>query len=254
MSPPIRDGSGSSIGSIRLGDGSEISEVRTGAGDVVFSASPDIPTEGLLHNYDAQQLSGFADGDSVSTRVDQAGSDDLTGSGIYRDSVINGSPAIEYNSANNHVHDTVFSVSVSPSYHVYAVSVISTNGNNEVIWESNSGRGIKDAQFNGANDWFVNNGGGNLGGINYTSGDNDIVLVEFNSGPETAVRVNGADINRADVGGNGNLDGIRLARNRFDSTTFDQIIGQVLIYNPDAQGYNRSDVESFLSDRWGIVL
>jgi len=41
MSPPIRDGSGSSIGSIRLGDGTEISEVRTGAGDVLFSAIPD---------------------------------------------------------------------------------------------------------------------------------------------------------------------------------------------------------------------
>jgi len=41
MSPPIRDGSGNSIGSIRLGDGSEISEVRTGAGDVLFSAIPD---------------------------------------------------------------------------------------------------------------------------------------------------------------------------------------------------------------------
>jgi len=37
MSPPIRDGSGSSIGAIRLGDGSEIAEVRTGAGDVLFS-------------------------------------------------------------------------------------------------------------------------------------------------------------------------------------------------------------------------
>jgi hypothetical protein len=40
MSPPIRDGSGSSIGSIRLGDGTEISEVRTGAGDVLFSSGP----------------------------------------------------------------------------------------------------------------------------------------------------------------------------------------------------------------------
>jgi len=40
MSPPIRDGSGNSIGSIRLGDGSEISEVRTGAGDVLFSSLP----------------------------------------------------------------------------------------------------------------------------------------------------------------------------------------------------------------------
>jgi hypothetical protein len=42
MSPPIRDGSGDSIGAIRLGDGSEIAEVRTGAGDVLFSAIPDI--------------------------------------------------------------------------------------------------------------------------------------------------------------------------------------------------------------------
>jgi len=41
MSPPIRDGSGSSIGNIRLGDGTEISEVRTGAGDVLFSAGPE---------------------------------------------------------------------------------------------------------------------------------------------------------------------------------------------------------------------
>jgi len=44
MSPPIRDGSGDSIGAIRLGDGSEIAEVRTGAGDVLFSGG--IPASG----------------------------------------------------------------------------------------------------------------------------------------------------------------------------------------------------------------
>jgi len=48
MSPPIRDGSGDSIGSIRLGDGSEIAAVRTGAGDTVFSAGP---PNSLLHQY-----------------------------------------------------------------------------------------------------------------------------------------------------------------------------------------------------------
>jgi len=47
MSPPIRDGSGNSIGSIRLGDGSEMAEVRTGAGDVLFGAitAPDPVTD-----------------------------------------------------------------------------------------------------------------------------------------------------------------------------------------------------------------
>jgi len=66
MSPPIRDGSGSSIGSIRLGDGSEISEVRTGAGDVLFSAFS-IPNSGdlyhaLLPNY---LSSTYSQGNSV---------------------------------------------------------------------------------------------------------------------------------------------------------------------------------------------
>jgi len=67
MNPPIRDGSGDSIGSIRLGDGSEISEVRTGAGDVLFSASA-IPDSGIylddvadnkLNNRDTYSTTGF---------------------------------------------------------------------------------------------------------------------------------------------------------------------------------------------------
>jgi hypothetical protein len=58
MSPPIRDGSGSSIGSIRLGDGSEISEVRTGAGDVLFlSASGSVVEDFEASRYDDQGLS-----------------------------------------------------------------------------------------------------------------------------------------------------------------------------------------------------
>jgi len=56
MSPPIREGSGDSIGSIRLGDGSEISEVRTGAGDVLFSAST-IP-DSITNRWAATEGSG----------------------------------------------------------------------------------------------------------------------------------------------------------------------------------------------------
>jgi hypothetical protein len=62
MSPPIRDGSGSSIGSIRLGDGSEISEVRTGAGDVVFSAIPDSVVSQYKFEQDATDSEGNRDG------------------------------------------------------------------------------------------------------------------------------------------------------------------------------------------------
>jgi len=60
MSPPIRDGSGDSIGAIRLGDGSEISEVRTGAGDVLFSAVPPIPDSGVLQYFATTWTQGDA--------------------------------------------------------------------------------------------------------------------------------------------------------------------------------------------------
>jgi len=58
MSPPIRDGSGDSIGSIRLGDGSEIAEVRTGAGDVLFSASA-IP-DNLVDSFEDSDISDYS--------------------------------------------------------------------------------------------------------------------------------------------------------------------------------------------------
>jgi len=69
MSPPIRDGSGSSIGSIRLGDGSEISEVRTGTGDVLFSGSA-IP-DSALYQWLLNEGSG-------QTAADRVGSADLS--------------------------------------------------------------------------------------------------------------------------------------------------------------------------------
>jgi len=71
MSPPIRDGSGDSIGSIRLGDGSGISEVRTGAGDVLFSAIPD----SVVTQY------RYEDDSDTTVAIDSVGSNngDITG-------------------------------------------------------------------------------------------------------------------------------------------------------------------------------
>jgi len=77
MSPPIRDGSGNSIGSIRLGDGSEISEVRTGAGDVLFSATT-IPDASDLQNPDIYYTVTEGSGTSLS---DEQGAIDGTVNG-----------------------------------------------------------------------------------------------------------------------------------------------------------------------------
>jgi len=69
MSPPIRDGSGSSIGSIRLGDGTEISEVRTGAGDVLFSGDSVIDS---MEDQDKAEYFDFFQGSNVQVSTARA--------------------------------------------------------------------------------------------------------------------------------------------------------------------------------------
>jgi len=110
MSPPIRDGSGSSIGSIRLGDGSEIAEVRTGAGDVLFSAIPDT---GLLHDFIAEPLS-FSAGTTADPWDDQQTTEQLTASNspTYRENEVNGEAAIELRATDNDLYDSSVSVTL----------------------------------------------------------------------------------------------------------------------------------------------
>jgi hypothetical protein len=94
MSPPIRDGSGNSINSIRLGDGSEISEVRTGAGDVVFGAIPD----SVIHRYT------FENNSNTTTLTDTVGSGDGSITGMtYTSSQADGDFAGDFDGVDDQV-------------------------------------------------------------------------------------------------------------------------------------------------------
>jgi len=90
MSPPIRNGSGSSIGSIRLGDGTEISEVRTGAGDVLFSGNT-IPNS-VISRYKFE-------GDFTDSRNNNDGSG--INSPTFTTTAAVGSQAVSLDSSNN---------------------------------------------------------------------------------------------------------------------------------------------------------
>jgi len=93
MSPPIRDGSGSSIGSIRLGDGTEITEVRTGAGDVVFSGLPDADSLVSLFRFENDV-------------TDSVGSNDgsIVGSPTFTTTAKVGNTALEFFGGNDGVN------------------------------------------------------------------------------------------------------------------------------------------------------
>jgi len=251
MSPPPTSIDGTDITGATI-DGQKVEEI-TIDGQTVFTATQPAPQGGLKHNYDPSQLSGFSDGDTVSTRPDQTGTDDITGSGIYRTSGIGGQPTIEYNASANHGHSGSFATSLTPSFHVFTVSNISTSGSNETIWSESSGFTVKDAGFDGPNNWFIDSQQDSISSVTYTSGDDDIVLIEYNDNPSMALRVNGTDKGRSNVGGTGNLPGISLAKDTVGNP-FDQLIAQVLIYDSDDPNYSRSNVESFLSSKYTIPL
>jgi hypothetical protein len=126
MSPPIRDGSGSSIGSIRLGDGTEISEVRTGAGDVLFSA---IPASGVSRWEFEQDVGDSWDGNNGT---------DNTSAGFSTDSQV-GSYSKDFDGSNDYI-TIPYDASLFPVNGEFSVSQwIKTSRNNGYIVYARNG-------------------------------------------------------------------------------------------------------------------
>jgi len=118
MSPPIRDGSGNSIGSIRLGDGSEISEVRTGAGDVLFSAAPPLPSSAV------EQFTATGYDDANDVWVGQLGNFDLSGGTATKTTDGFGNTVVRYDPATSSSHANS---NLSLSSPEYVISVVFNN-------------------------------------------------------------------------------------------------------------------------------
>jgi hypothetical protein len=152
MSPPIRDGSGNSIGAIRLGDGSEISEVRTGAGDVLFSAGlPDSVTNNLRIRYK------FEDTGNTSTTTDSSNNnnDGTVNSGSF----VTSNPLVGNGSFDLGVVDTGNTWSKTTMTQMIAFRTDSLSGsriiNNQsgrtkLAYEEESNNGYEFALFDGA--------------------------------------------------------------------------------------------------------
>jgi hypothetical protein len=127
MSPPIREGSGDSIGSIRLGDGSEISEVRTGAGDVLFDGGA-IPDSGLLNRYYISESGGTSSITDLSGNMDLSGSASSVVSGA-----IDGSDALRFDGSGDLM--TGSRVAISPPHDLWMVGRLRSITNSDTIQE-----------------------------------------------------------------------------------------------------------------------
>jgi len=257
MSPPIRDGSGSSIGSIRLGDGSEIAEVRTGAGDVLFSAS--IPDSGLNHLY----LSTDVNAPDGETGVDwqpnseTSSSPTLTANGDveFSSDQVNGNPAFVYNDGGTtDYHIGQFASAVSRPDDMFIVAKFRSISAGSAEYLASGFSNNSHAVFEDTNgDWQIYGGStvGDGGSDDAVDTSWHLITVRWDDSGNSEIRIDQTTIETGDSGNN-LLDGFSLAIDGGQSgSTAPVNIAAVGSWSTDVSGYSLSDVEQFFVNRFG---
>jgi len=253
MSPPIRDGSGSSIGSIRLGDGSEISEVRTGAGDVVFDGGA-IP-DSVVWNSAAADYDGSAWADSLggSNTVPDTNGNPSVVSGVTP----SGDDAVRYDDS---VPDTSKSTdtfaTVDPIAIIWAGRVRTTNSNSHIF----DGENLQDFQlFHFADgDFFIRRGGDQKQGAS-ASLDSEWHIWTLEGFNDTDIRlyIDGTNVlELSDSSNTADLTGLSIAR-RADKPQDDEAADHDFAEISISEGHTQSqriDEEQRLADKYGITI
>jgi len=222
-------------------DGTDVTEITVDGQTVFTSGLPDAAD--LIANYD------FSAGSTTTTFVeDQSGNGhDLTGGPFASLSrTINGVQAGEFDGSTSQRMDVSFTTIAQPIT-VFAVVEFDGGSGDHRIFDGNSD--FMAIQYDGSNIEVF--GGGFFIGPDDAQTD-DVVTVLFD-GVSSEIRLNGTQIATGDIGSNA-LDGITVGIQRNDILrAFDGLIGQIVVYDGDKSGIF-SDVESFLSSKWGVTI
>jgi len=232
-------------------DGTDVQEI-TVDGDVVFSAAPPLPTNGLEHRYDATQLS-LNNGASVSTWPDTVVGEDATAGNAptYRTSGINGFASVEFDKTFSEFLNVNFSTTISQPLEYFVVLELNDNNFAQDYLDGFSQNVRTRFNFFGTN--FELRAGTSLlfSGVPPTT---PTIATSIFDGSNSELRLNGNGQGVGNPGTNG-LDGIHIGR-RLGSTntSIDGQIGEILIYDASVSGFDRAAVESFLSNKWNISI
>lgn len=232
-------------------DGQEVSEI-TADGDVVFTtgggASP--PSSTVLQ-YDATQLTGLNDGDTVSTFTEQINSHDASAQGAptYVTNAINGNAAVKYNGeGGSDAHSNTTFGPISQPFAKLVVLVDEANTGRSWVSDGISQRAIvgTDGDASEVLMWASNF----VEGGSY-SANTEYLLAGAFDGSNSELRLDGSVQASADPGNNGHED-ITLAHSDDLSTNaFGGLIGELLVITDLSE---LSQAESYLANKWGITI
>lgn len=198
-----------------------------------------VPTDGLLHHYDFS-----ADSTTTSEVEDLAGSDNITGSFSSLSNTINGVQSGTFNQGDS--LSSGFTTTIDQPYILFYVGEFVNNGNQQTIDDTGDNSLISRRGQDSGYPYQMNHGN-NIDGGSGTE-DPEIVRNVIDSG-NSGVWKNGIEQVTGNAGSN-SLTDIIISRDG----NFEGEFGEILIYNPDASGYDTPSVESYLSSKWGITV
>lgn len=216
-------------------------------------------TAGLVGRYDAQALTGLADGAEVTAWADVSGAgNNLAGTGaVYKTNVLNGHPSVRFDGVNDQLSDTL-TTAISGDRTVFTVVKNPTNTGAVHAWVSsdNGGSGLVMMKWSTADRWIL---GGNSGGNQYVEfydatllGANSVWSMTITTGKVVTVRAGGVQkvTGTASAMGASIIDfavGTHLARTgRFYAGD----VYEVLLYDRVLTAQEVLDVEAYLDGKW----
>jgi len=230
-------------------DGTDVQEI-TVDGQTVFTAGPDVPTAGLLHRYDASELTGETDGQNVDTFPDLAGGADLsrTGTVEYADAAMNGLPALRTFSGGDGIM-TGGTVLSQPWAVWFAMDIVSTAGTQTQIFANAGGFDVVIDPIR--SDGYTLFAGDFISGPPAVTGQQ--ILNGVFDGANSELLKDNASLVAGFAGTRGTSGGFILFNRRIsagNNLALDAFYGEVLIYDPTDLGYSRSDVYNYLENKW----
>lgn len=219
------------------------------AGAGAGAAIPD----SAIAQYDARDLS-LSEGESVSTWPDNSANGyDLSGTGpVYRDSDINGNPAVEFDGT-----DDILTISF-PSNVPQPLTIISVT-KTDIVDGGGNLRGVVGAETNRS--WYSEPAGGN--NYNIDAGSSGVQGGTPNSNPTlltaifdltTKLREDGTEI-ISDSLGTADWDGLSVGHDPIDvGGYYDGSMGFIEVHDTALSGSDLSDREQSIADEWGITL
>jgi len=220
----------------------------------LFDAIPD--SEDLHARYDATEIDG-ADGESIATWSDQTGNGfDLTQSTstnqpTLKTSIINGNPVVRFDGSDDFL-TAAFSEIAQP-FHIFGVFQLRSVASSDfqVYYDEEGSAGGAQLGDENTGTFYFQSGTVVTGS---TADTNANISAAFHDGASSVLRFNGADIATGDIGANG-LNGFTAGVDGNQDTNSAAPIdwGEILIYPQDKSSI-QGDVESYLSDKWGITI